>query len=1258
MSLLEKLDKIRSSPKLQNQEYTATVLKAIDETLASEDTKQSATAYFATILALLAKSSDSVNTNGDAKDILQALIYLLDLVATETPPPLLRSKTSQVLGHISVALSRTSPDAPLLKSVIGVLEALLSVQDQTSWKIPATQQSPRQGLSHLLVLVSDTRPKVRKRAIDALTHILARPPSPSLVHPALDTCAESALQKLQSTTRDVNVRKADKEAEPALIHALQLTGSILSAAKAWPVSTVEPLCQTLMPISKSTNQHIVMACFETFEALFTAMIDNPVIENWSMMLDNIAQLQPSKEDTHLLPTWVAILTRAHEVLSQSNPDHTFQRLPDVFAQIASFLDSTSTNIRTSASEGLVALIKTCIPQRVLVEPAEADIAILQRLGAIMDNLLSVNFQSAWMEVFNVVNAMITSLRWRAVPSMDRSITTIGDLRGNDAFNGNREADLVLSSAITSLGPDVLLNLLPLNITKQRPGQPGRAWMLPLMRNTISNTKLRHFTSHMMPLSDTIKQRIAAQQKAEKTVEIKIFETLDQQIWATLPGYCTLPTDLTTAFDQAFAETLAGMLYREVRLRTVICRALRSLVESNQQVLKTADHELVRLGRITVADAKSNLSHLAGFASQVLAVLFNVYSQTLPQDRIAIIEAIDAYLGILPSTNLAETFDRVVTMLYTALGDAQPQEQKEKAEKGKKADKMPSTSHTLMDLVVTIAVHLPRESYPSLFKVASLTINRKDDPQLQKKAYKLFTRLAETETGQAALAAQTEELQKIIHEAASTVSVPARRDRLNAISLLIPTLPAADLHFIPSILSEAVISVKESNEKARIAAFDLLVLLGQRMSLGGQVINAKVSHMPEDAPTVTANLEEFFTMVSAGLAGSTPHMISASITALARLLFEFRTSLSEAAISDLVQTIDLFLTSANREIVRSCLGFVKVCILSLPSEMMLPRLPTLIPNLCVWSHEHKAQFKAKVKHIFERMIRRFGVEIVQKHTPAQDSKLITNIRKAKDRAKKKRTVTADEETGQTENAKPKGQFESDNDNALYQSDESDGSGSDNEDLGLKKSAKRTKDTKVRSKQYIVEDDDTPMDLLDKRSLAHVSSSKPQQPRTRKPKDADVDMDGKLVFTDEKTSKHSKDAMDVDEMDIDGGTLEQGINAYVDAIRGGDAARVGQGGRLKFSTGRKQADAEDEMDVDDEDDVVDTRKPASRGGRGGPNGRGGRGGNGSGRGGQQQGRRGLGVEKQRHERDRGSDRGRISKTSRGRGGQRGRASRGRR
>ena len=523
------------------------------------------------------------------------------------------------------------------------------------------------------------------------------------------------------------------------------------------------------------------------------------------------------------------------------------------------------------------------------------------------------------------------------------------------------------------------------------------------------------------------------------------------------------------------------------------------------------------------------------------------------------------------------------MLEEALQESSPQTQADRQkQKQLPVDKMPPTSHTLMDLIITLSIYLPRPTFPTLFSLAALILPQSSDPQLQKKAYKLLPRLATSPTGTLALQDRNAELQSLLLTTASTVSAPARRDRLAAISVVVEHLPQTTLHFIPAILSEVVISAKEVNEKARTAAFDLLVLMARKMSQGGQIDQSQIPHMAADAPTAKASLEEFFTMVSAGLVGSTPHMVSASITALTRILYEFASQLPHAVIEDLVQTMDLFLTSSNREIVRSVLGFTKVAIISLPEEIVKPKLDTLVPGLMSWSREHKAQFRAKVKHILERAIRRFGFDTVEKHCPEDDRKFINNIRKTKERRKRHKAADGAEATTK-EPAKRKNKFESEYDEALYGSESSSdsGHGSDEErevDFDGREGRGRT---------YITENADEPLDLLDRKSLANISTRKPATTKQAPAKQRrnKMDLDGRLVFNED------GDANDDDPMGLDSTgpnvtdqtSLEGGINAYVDAIRGRDAVQRGRGGRLKFSNKREKANGPgDNMDIDGDDD----------------------------------------------------------------------------
>lgn len=1228
---------------------TSVILQAVEATLREQNSEPTPTAYFAALLALLGQTP----SDGQAKkDLTTSIVYLLDIITPYAPQPLLRARFTQILQLLAPVISQPEADAPLLRPSLGCLESLLLAQDSSSWELSVTQMGPRSAVSGLLNLSLDPRPKVRKRAQEALKNVLKNPPpTPALDHPAADMCAEAVMRSLTDLAENAHQSRKEKRStdpihDPNMIHALQLIKTIASGSGGWPSKKIEPLCELLIGIARTGNEHMTMAIFDIFEMIFEGMAaDEQAAAKLPRLLEIIMELRPAANDTQLLPAWVAILSRGYEVSAQLEPEDVFLKLPELFETVAQFLESPSENIRISASECLVSFLANCIPNQVILEPSIYDEKTLEKVVKVVEGLFSVKYQSAWAETFHVVGAVCDCLRWRAHPYLINVTKTIGDLRGSGSFTHKKEADEIIGKAIRAMGPEAVLDVLPLNLAKPAKGKPGRAWMLPLLRDYTANTNLAHFRSELVPLSELMFQKVL-DHGGEKTMEVKIFETVVNQIWSILPGYCDLPLDPRSAFDQSFAELLANLLYQQVDLRLNICKALQALVESNQAIATIEEEDdLILQSRVTKAEAQKNLEYLGTFAGNFLAVLFNVYGQTLPNSRGPILQTINAYLSVTPSGELKETFDRVCKMLASALEEAAAKTDKD----AKKNEKMPSTTHTLMDLVITMSIYLPRESFSTLFEIASVVVLKDEDAQLQKKAYKLIPRLAESDIGKLALQERQSELQTLMLNSAEKCSAPARRERLAAIAAMTPSIPNDSLHFIISILPEVVIGCKEQNERARSTAFELLVLLGEKMdeASGAQIDVAKVPRMHADTPSKTANIEEFFTMVSAGLAGGTPHMISATITAISRLLFQFREKLTHATLSELVQTMDLFLTSNSREIVKSCLGFVKVVIISLPRDLVEPRLPSMIPNIMVWSHEHKGHFRAKVKHLMERLVRRFGFELINKHCPEDDRKLVNNIRKTKERSKRKKDAAKEAgEDSEDEDDQPKGKraFDSEFDKALYSSSEDEGgSGPDSDDEVAPRGKKAGK---KGGRAYIVEDEDEPLDLLDRKALANISSTKPvrMRPQQKKTK-AKLDLDGKLILGEEEKAGG-------EEMDVDGG--ESGVNAYVAALKGKDAPKKGLRGKLKWSNKKGQEDGDDdEMDVDEESAVaikakVGKTQDRSREGSGRGGGRGGpRGGSRSGKG-IAAGRRGLGEEKRRGPAVQGG----VMKARGGRGGHGGR------
>ena len=210
-----------------------------------------------------------------------------------------------------------------------------------------------------------------------------------------------------------------------------------------------------------------------------------------------------------------------------------------------------------------------------------------------------------------------------------------------------------------------------------------------------------------------------------------------------------------------------------------------------------------------------------------------------------------------------------------------------------------------------------------------------------------------------------------------VSALGKRDGARAactpcvLTLLMATVAG---QVVSMLVSEIVLCIKEVNKRTRIAAYELLVGLARAMhedsppaaaigydaSMGitsskrliaalnwapgsnpdrklqvavrlPNLIIAQIVRRDPGAVNLHAESREgedrgglhtLFTMILGGLVGASPHMISASVMALARLLYEFAPQL-QASTPQLLPVVLTLLRSKSREVVKSVLGFVKV-----------------------------------------------------------------------------------------------------------------------------------------------------------------------------------------------------------------------------------------------------------------------------------------------------------------------------------------------
>ena len=115
-------------------------------------------------------------------------------------------------------------------------------------------------------------------------------------------------------------------------------------------------------------------------------------------------------------------------------------------------------------------------------------------------------------------------------------------------------------------------------------------------------------------------------------------------------------------------------------------------------------------------------------------------------------------------------------------------------------------------------------------------------------------------------------------------------------------------------------------------------------------------------------------------------------------------------NEIFTTMMVFLDSANREIVKSALGFVKLAIHTYPTDVIREHLRPTLKSLLGWSHGHRNHFKMQVRYICERLMRKVGYEELLSCVEDNEDgkKILANIKKRKEHAKKRKAKAVEQQ----------------------------------------------------------------------------------------------------------------------------------------------------------------------------------------------------------------------------------------------------------
>lgn len=283
--------------------------------------------------------------------------------------------------------------------------------------------------------------------------------------------------------------------------------------------------------------------------------------------------------------------------------------------------------------------------------------------------------------------------------------------------------------------------------------------------------------------------------------------------------------------------LSQLLYNHPDLRLPVLKGLKLLVESNLAVASEdnsstdleAGHLTIR-GSATPEEAAQNVTFLKSQVESWFAVFFNIFGSVDRDCRGVAGDVIGVWANLAESQDVSKACLTVVGLFKQHL---------QKVTNAPNDQQNATVAATMQDLLILLLPFLETPDITSLFRLClSEEVLSCKDNGIQKRGYKLLAKSISSGKLQVDVLDTLRTLDSFV----TGLSPAAKKDRFVLLSSLVPGIPLTSMHIIPSLIPEAVLGTKEPSEKARMAAFDLVVTMGRKMCEGGTVKRQMLDEM--------------------------------------------------------------------------------------------------------------------------------------------------------------------------------------------------------------------------------------------------------------------------------------------------------------------------------------------------------------------------------------------------------------------------------
>ncbi|KAJ3275758.1 hypothetical protein HDV01_007225 [Terramyces sp. JEL0728] len=692
---LELLSKIRTqiNSGLENQKKAAVLLTAIEESIQEQGEQLIPMAYFGTIMTIIDQSFEGDNS------IIPAAVYILSVVFpryfithSSISSNILRLKFADITSIFQKIISTFNEDAPTVRGVINCYEYLLFAQENNVWN---SDSSCRQSFQFLLGYSVDQRPKVRKRAADAIKRILSNPPPPSLAHPGTVIAIDFYFNVIENFHIDKTSNKSALESQvtDALVNLKLLIPTFAMQSNNDKIRTkFEKLCSALLKLPSRTAQGqnvLTQWSFEVFSSLLSPENTNDVeFKVLYTLTKAMLELSPYENDAVLTPLWLTVITFCFARLSEvvcdfeigkiDRSEEHIQKFSSVeypklvstlFQKMFKTVFDTNLKIKPAIVEKAVLLLSslfdTCVSDGMIKSYSEGcELAVMLEL--VDGSLNNIRYRDHWGNILSICAAIFKRLATEYPVLVAQLLEKVFIIRDDKGYSSNFpykvEMDHFLEIAIQNLGMQIFLAHVPMNIENEYPGQPRRPYILALLCKALETAhstsewhvykvygthSLKYYLDELLPLADRLLKKSGDLWDENRQLEAKLFETLGLQIWSMFPSLCaTLPEDTAAIFGHLakrlgkvltiLPKDLYPNLPSKPDLRPTVCQGLENLVESfylfaNLNPEQGDDQDKLHWKELCGNIGREVISKVQKYVNRFLSAICNIYTSVDLED---------------------------------------------------------------------------------------------------------------------------------------------------------------------------------------------------------------------------------------------------------------------------------------------------------------------------------------------------------------------------------------------------------------------------------------------------------------------------------------------------------------------------------------------------------------------------------------------------------------------------------------------------